>query len=78
MLTVIHVEYGGSHYYFGGIKAIYERFSEQEIGIGLRALYAYNLTAEKPFENKVCTIRKGEIQRKPQTGERRSGRKPWK
>lgn len=57
--TVVHVEYGGQHYYFGSLSAIYTKFSSKELGIALGTLRNYGLKEEKFYRNSQCTIRKG-------------------
>lgn len=59
--TVVHVELlaDGSHHYFGSLAAIYEKFSKEEIGITYGSLRNYGLSAENPYRNKCCIIRKG-------------------
>ena len=59
--TVVHVELlcDNSHHYFGSLAAIYEKFKKEEIGIGYGSLRNYGLSAEKPYQNKLCIIRKG-------------------
>jgi hypothetical protein len=63
--TVIHVILiEGGHHYFGSIAAIYDVFSEKTIGIKRHSLYNYCIDNDKPFINKKCIIRKGDIIRK--------------
>ena len=57
--TVVHVEIGGEHYYFGSVAAVFEKFSKDEIGITYGSLINYGLSAEKPYSNSKCVIRKG-------------------
>ena len=59
--TVVHVELlcNNSHHYFGSLAAIYEKFTKEEIGIAYGSLRNYGLSAEKPYQNKLCIIRKG-------------------
>lgn len=59
--TVVHVELlsNGSHHYFGSLAAIYEKFSKEEVGISYGSLRNYGLSAENPYRNKCCIIRKG-------------------
>lgn len=61
--TVVHVELltSNSHYYFGSLAAIYEKFSKEEIGISYGSLRNYGLSSEKPYKNKLCIIRKGTL-----------------
>lgn len=59
--TVVHLELliDNSHHYFGSLAAIYERFTKEQIGISYGSLRNYGLSADKPYKNKFCTIRKG-------------------
>ena len=61
--TVVHVELltSNSHYYFGSLAAIYEKFSKEEIGISYGSLRNYGLSSEKPYKNKLRIIRKGSL-----------------
>lgn len=55
---------GKRHFYFGSQSAIYDVFSTSQVGISYMALTnKYNLS-EKPYENKKCIIRMGELIRK--------------
>jgi hypothetical protein len=63
--TLIHVEFkSGGHHYFGSIAAIFEMFDSTSLGVTQKRLYSYNIEAEKPYSNKTCTIRKGELRQK--------------
>ena len=63
--TIIHVETAdGRHEYFGSVSAIYDRFSREEIGISLAALWNYGVTEDHPYRNKLVTIRRGIVYRK--------------
>ena len=64
--TLYHVHFnsGGDHD-FGSIAAIFELFSAETLGIAQQSLYDYGITPERSYKNKVCTIRKGNIRRKP-------------
>lgn len=59
--TVVHLELlnNNSHYYFGSLAAIYEKFSKEEVGISYGSLRNFGLSADKPYMNKLCIIRKG-------------------
>ena len=57
--TVIHLEINGEHYYYGSIANMYEYFSGEELGITYASLRNYGLSAEHPYLNKKCIIRKG-------------------
>lgn len=57
--TVVHVELGGQHFYFGSLSAIYTLFTKEQLGIALGTLRNYRITINKPYRNERCTIRKG-------------------
>lgn len=59
--TVVHVELlsDNSHHYFGSLAAIYEKFGKEDIGISYGSLRNFGLSADKPYKNKLCIIRKG-------------------
>lgn len=57
--TVIHLEIGGEHHYFGSIANMYEYFTPQQLGISYGALRNFGLSNEKSYTNSKCTIRKG-------------------
>lgn len=68
LFKVIHVELkepyqGKNHYYFGSKTAIYDTLPIQVIGIKLESLWSINL-GQKEYNNKLCTIRAGILQRK--------------
>ena len=57
--TVIHLEIGGEHHYYGSIANMYEYYTPQQLGISYGALRNFGLSSEKPYTNSKCTIRKG-------------------
>lgn len=64
--TVFHVEFrSGTHLYFGSIAAIFDLFDPSALGVKQHRLYDFNIEEDKPYSNKICTIRKGIIRRKP-------------
>lgn len=68
LFKVIHVELkepyqGKIHYYFGSKAAIYDTLPIQVVGIKLESLWAINLERSE-YNNKLCTIRNGILQRK--------------
>ena len=68
LFKVIHVELkepyqGKIHYYFGSKAAIYDTLPIQVVGIKLESLWAINLE-QSEYNNKLCTIRYGILQRK--------------
>ena len=63
---VIHLEFKatGLHRYFGSPSAMYDNYTSQELGIARQSLLNYWQKTEKPYENTICIIRKGELERK--------------
>lgn len=63
---VIHLEIKetGVHRYFGSPSAMYEHFTSQKLGIARQSLLNYWQKTETPYENAICIIRKGELERK--------------
>lgn len=61
--TIVHVELftDNSHHYFGSLAAIFEKFNKEQIGITYGSLRNYGLSANKPYKNKLCVIRKGTL-----------------
>ena len=55
--------YGDMMYYFGSKAAVFDTFTKDDIGISYKTLRGINLSV-KPYENRVCIIRQGELQRK--------------
>lgn len=56
---------GPKEHYFGSLKAIYTRFTEEQIGCKLQTLYGVGITTEKFYGNSRCMIRYVEITRVP-------------
>lgn len=64
--TLFHVEFkSGANHYFGSIAAIFEEFTRQTLGVSRQRLYQVDIEEDKPYKNKICTIRKGTVRRKP-------------
>ena len=59
--TVIHLEINGQHHYYGSVANMYEFFTSEELGISYPSLRNYGLSAEHPYMNKKCVIRKGTL-----------------
>ena len=57
--TVIHLEINGEHHYYGSVANMYEFYTGEELGITYASLRNYGLSAEHPYQNKRCIIRKG-------------------
>ena len=62
--TVIHLQMGEVHEYYGSIANIYEFHSSEELGITYGSLRNYGLSADKPYANSKCIIRKGLLHQK--------------
>ena len=43
---------------------MYDNYTSQELGIARQSLLNYWQKTEKPYENAICIIRKGELERK--------------
>ncbi len=63
---VIHVEIKptGEHKYFASPAAVYDVFTSEQLGIARQSLLNYWQKTGKPYENAICIIRKGELERK--------------
>lgn len=62
--TVIHLQMGDVHEYYGSIANIYEFHSAEELGITYGSLRNYGLSPSKPYQNSKCNIRKGVLHQK--------------
>lgn len=57
--TVIHLQIGNEHYYFGSLKALFDRFDASLIGISYGGIRNYKLSLKKCYQNNKVIIRKG-------------------
>ena len=59
--TVIHLHLleTDEHHYFGSIANVYEFYTSEQLGISYGSLRNYGLSANNPYKNKKCIIRKG-------------------
>lgn len=63
--TIYHVSFGDDdNHYFGSVSAIFEKFTPEQLGVSKSRLWAFGITPEKPYRNKVCVVYKGVINRK--------------
>lgn len=69
---VIHLEIKetGVHRYFGSPSAMYEHFTSQELGIARQSLLNYWQKTTEPYENAICVIRRGGLERKTKTNKK--------
>lgn len=63
---ILHVELrnsidGERHYYFGSKAAIFQRFTSEQMGITYYSLKNICITKDKPYVNRQCIIRQGEL-----------------
>ena len=69
--TVIHLQIGEAHEYYGSPSSLYDKHTADELGIAQASLnnYFYKLPddGEPIYTNNKCTIRKGILYVKPTT-----------
>ena len=63
--TVIHLEINGEHHYYGSIKRMCADYDKNTLGVAYNTLRNFGLSAEKPYINAKCTIRKGLLLSQP-------------
>lgn len=69
MSKIYHIQFrepvrGKTDYYFGSLSAIYDVFTEEDIGCGVRRLWNLKIDEDNPYEGRKCTIKVGELIRK--------------
>lgn len=62
--TVIHLQLGEKHEYFGSLAGLYEFHDAEDLGITYGSLRNYSLSSDKPYINSKCIIRKGILKQK--------------
>lgn len=62
-------------FYFGSLAAIYEVFTPEQVGCNVKTLWNSGITPEKPYHNRLCSIRKVQVVRKPQKQPSRRSKK---
>lgn len=64
--TIIHLHFNetGEDKYFGSMSAIFDVLDPRSIGASYSTLCNHKITPERPFSNKIVTIKKGTIIRK--------------
>ena len=68
--TVVHLEMGGQHYYYGNLKALCDNWDKEKLGIAYTKIRNFGLAPDKPFLGEKCTIRKGIIVTSPRKNEK--------
>ena len=56
---IIHLQKEGKDYYFGSVSAIFTVFTKDDIGISYGSLRNYAISSDKPYINKLVTIKEG-------------------
>lgn len=59
--SIVHLEVDGKHYYYGNLKALCDNWGKDKIGVSHSYLKNLNISAENPFCNGECIIRRGVI-----------------
>ena len=60
----VHLKKSKKNYYFGSISAIFTVLAPEQIGVSKKKdLYIFDIDENKPFNNELCTIRKGSLVR---------------
>jgi hypothetical protein len=60
----LHLLASDSHFYFGSIKAMYQHFTNIDLGVAEQTLY--NTWKDKPFKTEMVMLRKGRLIQKRQ------------
>lgn len=67
-MKVVHLKLKELHngdFYFSSLKAIYDSFSRDDVGIGYKSL-TNALRGKSEYSNKKCTIKVGQLKQKSQ------------
>ena len=56
---VIHLIKDGQDYYFGSLSALFSTFEKEELGVSYGSIRNYGLSPQKPYQNKLITIKEG-------------------
>ena len=59
---VVHLELDGNNFYYGNLRALTDAWNKDILGVSYNYLKNYNISPEKPYKGKNCTIRKGILQ----------------
>lgn len=67
-LNIIHlyVKESNTHHYFGSLKAMYQYFDKQQLGITYDSLATRGIAKTNLYENKKIIVRKGKLYSMPQ------------
>lgn len=62
---------GKEDYYYSSLAAIYEQFTEEQVGVTLKALWSLRVTQGEPYIGRLCTITLEALTAKPQAHPKR-------
>ena len=65
VMFLVPVE-GKKEYYFGSLSAIYDTFTNEQIGCSLKTLWKAKIEPGKAKRTKKCIVSKHEVRRKEQ------------
>ena len=67
-LNIIHlyVKESNTHHYFGSLRAMYQYFDRQQLGITYDSLATRGIAKTNLYENKKIIVRKGKVYSMPQ------------
>lgn len=60
----LHIKETSLNRYFGSVAAMYDNYTSQELGIARQSLFNYWQKTNEPYENAICIIINGELERK--------------
>ena len=66
--TVVHLQLGDAHEYYGNLKAMFGRHGQEELGVSYNYLKNFGLSPEHPYVGKRCIVRRGIIVTSPRGG----------
>jgi hypothetical protein len=67
-MNIIHlyVKESNTHHYFGGLKAMYQYFDTEQLGITYDSIRTRGIAKTNLYENKKIIVRKGKLYSMPQ------------
>jgi len=60
-LKVVHLEKGGQHYYYGSVTAMFEHWTDEDLGVNYRKLRDMRISTVGGYANDECVIRVGQL-----------------
>lgn len=71
--TVVHLQLGDAHEYYGNLKAMFDRHGQEELGVSYNYLKNFGLSPEHPYAGRKCTVRRGTIVTSPRSAGKADG-----